>query len=322
MNNDILSKIKNFLRNLNYDDLFTRTIYNKLEFNKAFFIDKLNMGLSQGYSPELVTEKMIDVIWEKHYSKYIESNITNNFSKNFKEYENSKHFNIIKHLHSVIGIKDIDFYGENISTIDLKYKDYLYNTAKLISMLNEKELIDNLLIDAHFKSLIETKQTKLIKTINNVNANKIKRNKELVHQSTNHEMALLYRESFFIIFEFYLTKIKIMRIYQNIHPLLNALYDFKHNRTIYDRPLENDLLDKHYNFTNTFPKKDADLYLILIFSIYLKSSYKNTREFTGLLLNKKLTGNFANRENKILENKYNQLSELESMIEYIDDYNY
>lgn len=327
MQNNYLSK------NIKYDDLYSNNKDNISEFNKSLYFHLLNNAEKNNQNLIEVTEKIIDEIWEQQYSKFNNQQKSTKFLRKFDKYKNSKTYKIILHLHRVIGIKNIDLIGKEVSYSDFKYIDYLNNTHTYLQNLKDLNILDNIMESSHFNTLL-AKNT-FVKYINKLKANRIYRNSALepkngklkttstsetnLKRDNREYISALMRECFFPIIEIYLTKIKIKKIHSDIKPLLKALAEFKHKhkKTSYSFGLTDDRLNNHFEFVNIFPERDTNLYLILIFSIYLKVPYEDSRNLLALLLGYELKGGFGKRTD--LEKRFKDLENLELMIEYIDN---
>lgn len=327
---------KEIHQDIKYESLYSTNKENISEFNKSLYFKVLENVQKHNQDIDLVTEKIIDNIWEQQYSKYDNQQKSIEFLRKFNKCKDSEIYKIILHLHKVIGIKNIDLIGKEVNCLNSEYSHYLNHTLTYLEKLKDFYYLDNIMDATYFNSLL-TKKT-IIKYINKVKANRIYRHSALVSKKNcnlnleskssnindskkdlNNDFGFLKFSTFFPIIEVYLTKIKIKKIHNDIKPLLKALDEFKYKskKTSYSSMLVDEKLTSHYKFVNIFPERDTNLYLVLIFSIYLKVPYNDTRKLLALLLGYEIKGGFANRTN--LAKRFKDLENLELMMEYIDN---
>ncbi len=319
-----------------YSDIFIEKNEKESEFNKELVLNLFSEGEKRGQDITILTQNMIDTIWENYYSKFRKQQKSTKFLRKFNKTKNSEIYNIIEHLHKIIGIKNIDIIGKLLPyDYSPKYNESLISTQNFLNVLESKDDIKNIMVDSHFNSLLtKEKRKKSIKIINSVKANrnykksafhirdKEKENKNEdtleIKKNINPNLSYYQINSFFPVLEVYLTKIKILKIHKDIKPLLSALNEFKYKNkdTPYSSGLKDEKLERHFAFSNIFPERDTNLYIVLIFAIYLKVSFEESRKFIALLLGYEIRGNFATLSS--LKGRYNDIKELELMLEYLD----
>lgn len=151
----------------------------------------------------------------------------------------------------------------------------LKNTEKYLKNIlksSDYELLE--FNDAHFGSLYDGKKfNKFVKTLNKANAN-------LYKFSNMNDIGNI----FFVLCEVYLTKIKLLKVYDDIENLLHIFKSFRKTTKEVPYSICDDKIFNLFNFNNIFPKRLLNIYLTSIFALYLKSSYENTRQLLSVLL--------------------------------------